>query len=340
MFEHWARHHLRDVDSRWPNAMALAYSIGGYLLGWSLLFSSSVLFILFGALLLGHAMVIAAYLQHDLAHNAVFKAVSLNTRVGAALGWLTGGCYGRFEDLRYKHLRHHIANADLIAFDYREFLRRRPRLLWLVERLEWLYIPTVELLMHTMLVVAPFMLPGRSEQRHRVLLVCAIRMPLLIALGVMAPRALLFYLLSQWLLLTMLRFMDAFQHTYEISTDLDNRHAGNLHRGDRSYEEQHTYSNLISARWPLLNLLTLNFAYHNAHHAQPAVCWYRLPHLHKSLYPKGCPQQVAFADQMRCFHRHRVARVLGENDEHRDMREALRNGQALGANGLNFLTAF
>jgi len=340
MFEQRARAHLRDIDSRWPNTLALGYSIGGYLIGWLLLFSTSIALNLFGTLLLGHAMVIAAYLQHDLAHNTVFRNVSLNTRVGAALGWLTGGCYGRFEDLRYKHLRHHVANADLIAFDYRAFLQRRPMLLWLTQKLEWLYIPAVELLMHSMLVIAPFTLPGRQDQRWRVARVCMLRWPLFFAIALVAPRALLGYLLAQWLLLTMLRFMDAFQHTYEISTDLDDRGAGNAHRGDRDYEERHTYSNLISTRWPWLNLLTLNFAYHNAHHTQPSTSWHRLPQLHRDLYPEGCSQQVSFTDQLRCFHRHRVARVLGENDEHDNMRAALQQGHAVGANGLNFLTAF
>ena len=61
MFESLAREYLRDIDSRWHNTLALGYCVGGYLIGWSLLFSSSLLFNLLGVLLLGHAMVIAAW---------------------------------------------------------------------------------------------------------------------------------------------------------------------------------------------------------------------------------------------------------------------------------------
>src|SRR5690606_16768136 len=112
-------------------------------------------------------MVIAAYLIHDCAHHAIFKNPRYNDRLGTALNWLTGGCYGAIEDVRYKHLRHHSANADLVCFDYRNFLRRRPRLLRAVRTLEWCHIPAVEMLMHAMLIAAPFVLPGRASQRRR-----------------------------------------------------------------------------------------------------------------------------------------------------------------------------
>jgi fatty acid desaturase len=335
-----ASRYLRDDEALWPNVGALAYVVAGYAVGWWCLFQDALIVNAAGALLLGHAMIIAAYLIHDLAHNAVFKNPHYNARLGAALNWITGGCYGRFEDVRYKHLRHHAANADLVSFDYRSFLRRHPLLLRVVLVLEWCYIPAVEILMHVMLVLAPFVLPGRADQRARTAFMVVVRGALLIALLLIAPRALLFYLLAQWLLLMVLRFMDAFQHTYVISLLLDDREAGNEKRGDRDYEEHNTYSNLISLRWPWLNLLTLNFAYHNAHHARPILSWHRLPQLHAQLYPRGCPQRVRFVDQLRCFHHHRVARVLGENDDQFNMIDATRAGRAVGADALNFLTAF
>ena len=46
---------------------------------------------------------------------------------------------------------------------------------------------------------------------------------------------------------------------------------------DRQYEEDNTYSNLLSTRYPWLNLLVLNFCYHNVHHNKPSEPWYRLP---------------------------------------------------------------
>ena len=38
---------------------------------------------------------------------------------------------------------------------------------------------------------------------------------------------------------------------------------------DREYEQMNTYSNVTSLRHPWLNLLLLNFPYHNAHHEPP-----------------------------------------------------------------------
>lgn len=332
--------YLRDAKGLWPNIAALSYVIASYLLGWWCLFHPALVINVGGALLLGHAMIIAAYLVHDCAHNAIFKNTSHNVRLGTALNWICGGCYGRFEDVRYKHLRHHGANADLISFDYRAFLQRHPFLLKMVAALEWFYIPAVEILMHAVLMLTPFLLPGRAAQRGRVCAVAIIRGLLLVGVASISLRAVLFYLLAQWLLLTVLRFMDAFQHTYVISLLLDDRNAGNEKSGNREYEEANTYSNLISVRWPWLNLLTLNFTYHNVHHAQPLAGWYRLPQLHAERYPGGCKQRVLFVDQLRCFHRHRVVRVLGENGDQSDMVAATRAGAAVGADALSFLTAF
>ena len=39
---------------------------------------------------------------------------------------------------------------------------------------------------------------------------------------------------------------------------------------DRDYEEHNTYSNLLSQRFPVFNLLVLNFCYHNVHHHKPS----------------------------------------------------------------------
>ena len=60
--------------------------------------------------------------------------------------------------------------------------------------------------------------------------------------------------------------------------------SGLQHRADRDYEQSHTFSNVISIRYPWLNLITLNFGYHNAHHTKPTVPWHELPKLHEALY--------------------------------------------------------
>lgn len=58
-----------------------------------------------GVLLLAHALVIAAYLVHECAHNTLFTGLYWNAPPWAILLWFTGACYGRYEDIRHKHFR-------------------------------------------------------------------------------------------------------------------------------------------------------------------------------------------------------------------------------------------
>jgi fatty acid desaturase len=238
-------------------------------------------------------------------------------------------------------MRHHIVNADPVAFDYRGLLKRKLWLERLVFALEWAYIPAVEMLMHAMLLLAPFYFPEKSAQRSRLLGVIAVRGALLLLLLWWSPRAVLGYAMAYLLLLTVLRFMDAFQHNYELSLDLENPNAVFPHKGDRHYEQGNTYSNLISQRWPWLNLLVLNFCYHNAHHEKPTLAWHRLPELHRQMCA-GSAQQltIGFAQQLRSYHRNRLVRIYSDNYGNTEVRQALADGTAVGANGLNFLTAF
>ena len=160
------------------------------------------------------------------------------------------------------------------------------------------------------------------------------------AILVVSAKAALLYLLAYLLFMTVLRFMDAFQHNYEIHLTLDTPDAPAPFRGDRDYEERNTYSNFLSRRWPWLNLLVLNFNYHNAHHAKPTVPWHQLPALHHDLYPTACPQQLGFLEQLRSYHNNRVARVLSPDYGSTNVRTALDEGRLVGANALSFLTAF
>jgi len=101
--------------------------------------------------------------------------------------------------------------------------------------------------------------------------------------------------------------MDAFQHSYDMHYRLLGPQQKPAH--DRLYEEQHTYSNLLSTRFPLVNLLVLNFCYHNIHHQKPSEPWYRLPALHSKHYPSGCPQIVRLSKQVASFRRYRMERI-------------------------------
>jgi len=322
------------------NGAALLYALVSYGLGWLLVLLNNLWLNLFGIVLLAHGMVIAAYLIHECAHKALMKNARLNEHVGKALNWLTGGCYGTFEDLRLKHIRHHVDNADVLAFDLQAFIRARPSLYRLLCTLERFYVPAVDLLMHGLQIIAPWVLPEKRNQRTHTLRVIVIRGGFFLLLLWVKPVALLCYAIAYLLFMHVLRFMDAFQHNYPVAVALENNDYQAPHRKDATYEFEHTFSNLISQRWPWLNLLVLNFCYHNAHHTRMHVPWYQLPELHRELYADSCPQVVPFREQLACYHCHRIKRVLGPNEEGDAFADKLRAGNAVGANGVSFLTAF
>jgi len=331
---------LRDPAGAKYTAAVLIYIAFAYIGGWIALFSPVLAINIVGVLLCTHSMVIAAYLLHDCGHSAVFLSAAGNARLGHVLNWTTGSCYGRYEDIRYKHMRHHIDNCDPVSWDYRSFLKRHPVIERTVKGAEWAYIPAVEILMHTMLVLSPWVLESKRQQRARTLAITCIRGGLLLAVLLVNAKAFVLYVLCQLLLLTVLRFMDCYQHNYEVVFTLDDENTEFPHRGDAVFEQNNTYSNLLSHGYPWLNLLVLNFCYHNAHHQKPTLAWYRLPELDASMHAGQSPQALYFADQVRSFHKHRVARIHAEEYGADEVRSSLRAGNAVGVDALSFLTAF
>ena len=67
---------------------ALLYAVGGYGAGFAGLFADSWLVNAAATLLLAHAMIIAAYLVHECAHNLVFRRSRHNANLGRGLSWL------------------------------------------------------------------------------------------------------------------------------------------------------------------------------------------------------------------------------------------------------------
>ena len=332
----------RYADGRVWNSLAMAYSVGGYAAGIGLLLTPHWLAKLVGLLLLAHAMVIGAYLIHEFAHGTIFSKPAHNARAGEVFSWMTGGCYADFQDLRRKHMRHHVDRADVITFDSKEFINGLPA--WtrkLILALEWAYIPAVELIMHFYVVLLPFISKSEKHRarRGKVLRVLLVRSALFALLGWLSFSALVLYCLAWMIMVTVLRFADAYQHTYDAFAVLeeDAKIPADKLR-DRAYEQLNTFSNVVSLRWPALNLLLLNFAYHNAHHEKPVAPWYRLPKLHAELYGDGYRQVVPMDELLSSFHRHRVRRVLSEDyGEFVDGPKRAEN--FYGAVGVSFLTA-
>ena len=329
---------MRYADGLWPNTFALLYILIAYVLGIAAMHQDHVLVNAIGVVVLAHGMVIAAYMIHECAHNTVFLENSNNARLGTFLLWLTGAAYGKYEDIRAKHFRHHVDRADVVAFDYRTRLAAHPRLARMVNMLEWAYIPAVEAIMHALVLALPFLQEQRRHLRTHVITVLVIRICLFALLFAWSPRVVLLYPFAYLLFLTVMRFMDTHQHTYEVFETLDKERGEEARRFNAEYEQRNTFSNLVSERYPWLNLLTLNFGYHNAHHARPTTPWYRLPALHAELYGKDDKQVMPFHNLLRAFHRYRTQRVLNADEGDIDVVKD-RGKQFVGVDGVSFLTA-
>jgi fatty acid desaturase len=322
----------------WPTLLVVSYTLLGWTFGIWMLTRPETWLNAAGVLLIAHALVYSAYLIHDCAHHAIFATATGNDRLGVLMSWINGACIASYPRLKKKHLRHHSDRLDVVTFDYRAALHRTPA--WVrrsVLALEWAYVPAVELLIRGMIVAVPFA-SGSAADRSRVVLVLTARLAFFTAMALISVKAALLYLLAYLLFLTILRFMDAFQHTYEVFASRSLESAAPDPRRDLRYEYENTYSNLLAERWWWLNMLVLNFPYHNAHHVRPGVPWYRLPALHRSLYGDQNPQVIACRELLASYHRHRVARVLAENY---GSVSAAGNRAAgfLGAIGVSFLTA-
>ncbi len=328
---------FRHKDGVLPNVFGLSYVVTGYAVGWWLLLQSELLLKVPGVLLLAHAMIIAAYFIHECAHNTLFADNANNARLGAILLWLTGACYGTYEGIRHKHFRHHVDRADVVAFNFRHKLLAYPLVLKVLQALEWCYIPAVDLVMHWLVPVMPFVLPSRREQRSRVFGTLVLRGSLFALVGWYAPSALLCYAIAYLLMLHVLRFMDAFQHTYELFETLEQPPGPEARQFDAAFETAHTYTNLHSVKHPWLNLFTLNFGYHNAHHEKPTQPWHRLPALHANVFGNQLPQMIPFRHQIACYHRYRVQRLVHEDPVDFDV-VGDRGATFVGVEGVSFLT--
>jgi fatty acid desaturase len=323
---------------------AVLYTVAAYVLGLAGLFAPSYVINAVATVILAHGMVIAAYLIHECGHNLVFTSPRSNARLGRAMSWLCGASYGTYEDIRYKHFRHHVDNDDVVWFAYDEFFARHPLVTRVTRLLEWFYVPAHDLIMHGVMVLTSFVIPQRRDQRIRNVAVIMIRGGVFVGLLVLAPKAALLYVVAYLIMMHVLRFMDSVQHDYGYNTTLFD-YVAPPHKGDAKWEQEHTFSNPVSLRFPKLNWLTLNFGYHNAHHADMNLPFFRLPELHRELTGDDPARVIPFAAQLRLYHRNRVQRVYnpqpGDYPQGANYLAAAQTGRAaVGGNAASFLTSF
>ena len=333
---------FKTSQSVLPNVLAFSFAIFGYALGVSLLFFDYWFINLLGVLLTAQSLVISAYLLHEFTHWSIFKTPKANRNWGVLMSWITGSCYSTFEEIRSKHMHHHVYRADVLTFNVQHLMHNLPAFTRnTIKVLEWFYVPALEIIVHFLVIILPFIRPVWHHKRARLLAITSLRASIFVLMAYVSFKAWLLYLLSYMLMMTALRFADAFQHTYDVflEQDLANS-AGKIKDGklrDRNYEQSNTYSNLASLQHPWLNLLFLNFPYHNAHHEKPVAPWFSLPKLHVQLFGETSDLPVIpMRKLLLAYHRHRVKRL--QSDDYGKVNNQSANA-FIGAAGVSFLTA-
>jgi fatty acid desaturase len=201
--------------------------------------------------------------------------------------------------------------------------------------------------MRGFVIAMPFLKSGKGATgaaRWRILGIALVRISGLTLLGAVSLKALLLYCVAVLAFITLLRFADCFQHTYIAYPILDDTPLPKELIRDRAYEQANTFSDVVGVgngrATRILNMLWLNFGFHNAHHERPTMPWYRLPAYHRELYPVDYAQVVTVGNLLRSFHINRVKRILA--DDYGAVAAVGTPGRAdtfLGAVGVSFLTA-
>jgi len=338
---------FHEPQGLWYHGGALLYGLGGYLLGLWGLFAASPWINAGAVLLLGHAMTICAYLIHECGHNTIFRSNDANARLGRVLNWVCGTSYGTFEDIRYKHFRHHLDNDDAVWFLHEEFIARHPRLAQLIKLLEWFYVPAYDLIMHVITMFTAFVIPQRRDQLAHNLLVLLVRGGVFCTVFYYRPKAALLYLLAYFIMMHILRLKDSVQHDYGSNPTLFVENPPSRY-GGRASEQAHTFSNPECLRYDWPNYFTLCFGFHNAHHHRPTVPWYRLPEHHRKTFGNDPSRVIPFAVQLKMYHRYRVQRVTHSGGDldglptpwEGEYLERARAGRIYGGNAVSFLNSF
>lgn len=315
------------------NYAVVLYVVIGYFLSWIALFSSHISVNFIGYGLLTHSLVTSAYLTHEFMHGSVFKSIKWNIVGGNIMLWINGSCYSGFRSLARIHITHHVNNIDSADFDLPSFLRDSSKWVrYLILGLEWLYFPAVNFLLRFREIIALLHQQNLHTNQLRILLCLIVRTGSFLFVGIYSAKALFLYFVSYISMINILRFMDAFQHTYEVLPSSSKPPAR-----DSTYEQANTFSILFPKRFSWLNLLFLNFGYHNAHHAEMRCPWHQLQSLNGRLFPALENNVIPLSQAVNHYHRFRVERLLLGQGEVIKAEKSLDMSLFYGAIGVSFL---
>lgn len=321
------------TSTQLKNVGAIAYTCIMYALGISLIIAQAWQWNVLGVVLLVHTLVLSATLTHEFIHGNIFKDRQLNVLWGRVMTHLNGGCYATWDALVEHHFNHHLHHADFTAFDYsKHFHTMHPWLRFMYIGLEWLYFPAFEFELRWRVILAPWLEIDQQPLRQRAIALMFYRTALFALLAYISWKALLLYFIAYISFVNIMRFADAFHHTYDYVVV-----GQEFLKRDRTYEQDHTFSNLISVHYPWLNLLFLNFGYHNAHHHNMSCPWHELPDLHQKLYCEQGGGLLPMPQLVGIYHRLRLHRLFAGQGDAILNEGAMSNG-ITGGVGVSFLT--
>ncbi len=295
------------LPAKSKNIMVIVYVLVAYIVGIAMILQQSWLLNFGGVVAITHSLMISTALTHEFIHCNIFKSRKLNVFWGGVMTHLNGACYAPWENLVEHHFNHHLHHTDVVRFDVIQYLNQEINFLYrsVYVALEWLYFPVLDFEMRWRIILDPVM-----DDKKRYLLGRNIFLAMLRTLGFgllarFSWKALILYFVAYISFVNLNRFADAFHHTYEYTVS-----GKGFPQFDRVYEQRNTFSNLVSVRYPWLNLLFLNFGYHNAHHHNMRCPWHDLPELHDRLYGETQQCLLPLPLLISNYHRFRIRRLF------------------------------
>jgi fatty acid desaturase len=300
------------IPPKFQNIVAITYVFVLYGLGIAFIILPLWQLNILGVLFITHSLVISTSLTHEFIHGSIFKSRELNAFWGTVMTHLNGACYTPWEIMVTHHFNHHLKHVDVIRFDLAKRINKETPswLRWIYYVAEWLYFPLIEFELRWRTIFDPLVTENKKPLLGRTIGIALLRMAALWLLAIASWKAILLYFIAYTSFVDLERFNDGFQHTYGYVIL-----GGEFPNLDRAYEQKNTFSNLTSVKYPWLNLLFLNFGYHNAHHHNMSCPWHDLPALHTKLYGNSTNNILPFKQLVINYHRFRLDRLFSEQGD-------------------------
>ncbi|WP_295479384.1 fatty acid desaturase [uncultured Pseudomonas sp.] len=283
--------------------------------------SASLVWLLIGIPLITMGKIWAWYLGHEYAHNCAFKSKKTNALLGEFVSFINGLSFSSFEEYQHLHNRHHADKVDLVGFDIRQFKSDHPRAYQVMEYLERIYVPGFYYLIKLYGIGATLKSGTRQEKGRAVIATLLYVSGYALGIVYCLP-ALIAWQIASLIRIHVVRFVDCFQHSFE-QIQLDEPSAN---KSDKHFEILNTFSIPVARKHTYLNLLILNFGYHNAHHSFPTCPWYFLPELERRILQEMSSQvsqchtaylresALNFLDLLRLYRKHHLKRIASDKE--------------------------